>query len=228
MIMYCRHCGKQIEDDSQYCKFCGRNIGIDEVKHESKFESRFIEYIRYFRSQPLSTQIWIAIYVVYLLLWVCAIVEDSDKICGFIICAFIIPFAFVCTLYFWKKHKNQKKVMSKVSSLVLGGTDEALKGDESPTPAFYAHSEIIENKRFVSKMPLMEFAGIHGKMRLIERTNNKGEVVRYCIFEKSDADGTIVLFPEDKEALSAEEISKDKYILWIKECSNGTFYLDYY
>lgn len=231
--MYCRYCGKQIEDDSLYCKFCGRNIGLDEVKHDYKFESRFIECIRYFKSQPISTQIWIAIYVVYLLLWICAIVEDSDEdvIIGFIIYAFVIPFALVSIYYFWTVYKRHKQTTFKKAPRETKEESDCVgevKEDESPNPTLDTDSEVLEDKRFVSKMPLMEFAEAHGKMRLIERTNSKGDVVRYCLFEKSEGDGTIVLFPEDKEDLSAGEIAKDKYILWVKECSDGTFYLDYY
>lgn len=226
--MYCRYCGKQIEGDSQYCKFCGRNIGIDEVKYESKFESRFIEYIRYFRSQPLSTQIWIAVYVLYLLLWLCCLISEDLGVIAFIVFAIIIPFVLVCFYYFWGVYKRYKQTAPQKLHQVSKEEKNSVEEVEVSESFGKGPKEILESKRFVSKIPLMEFAGTHGKMRLIERTNNKGEVVRYCIFEKSDADGTIVLFPEDKEALSAEEISKDKYILWIKECSNGTFYLDYY
>lgn len=24
--MYCKHCGKQIEDDSTFCKYCGNTV----------------------------------------------------------------------------------------------------------------------------------------------------------------------------------------------------------
>lgn len=44
--MYCKHCGKQIDEDSQYCKYCGSNLEIvnthninNEVTLKTKEES---------------------------------------------------------------------------------------------------------------------------------------------------------------------------------------------
>lgn len=32
--MYCRHCGKQIADISQFCQHCGKSVGMDVIKEE--------------------------------------------------------------------------------------------------------------------------------------------------------------------------------------------------
>lgn len=140
----------------------------------------------------------------------------------FIVFAIIIPSVLVCFYCFLRIYKRHKQPTSKKFHQVSKEERGRVKGGK-----VNESKEILESKRFVSKMPLMEFAGIHGKMRLIERTNNKGEVAHYCLFE-NPGDETIVLFPEDKDALSAEEIARDKYVLWVKKCSDGTFYLDYF
>lgn len=228
--MYCRYCGKQIEDDSLFCRYCGKKLfDIDEGKsYFSGFKNCKQEG---FKSLPIVIQCFIVVYVLYLLIWLCCLISNDFResiVIDFIVFAIIIPFVLVCFYYFWGVYKRDKQTALQKSHQVSKEEKNSVEEVEVSESFGKGPKEILESKRFVSKIPLMEFAGTHGKMRLIERTNNKGEVVRYCIFEKSDADGTIVLFPEDKEALSAEEISKDKYILWIKECSNGTFYLDYY
>ena len=140
----------------------------------------------------------------------------------FIVFAIIIPFVLVCFYCFLRIYKRHKQPTSKKFHQVSKEERGRVKGGK-----VNESKEILESKRFVSKIPLMEFADIHGKMRLIERTNNKGEVAHYCLFE-NPGDETIVLFPEDKDALSAEEIARDKYVLWVKKCSDGTFYLDYF
>ncbi len=45
--MYCKYCGKQIDDDSCYCRHCGKNVlskAIDETKSLSN-ESEVDQYI---------------------------------------------------------------------------------------------------------------------------------------------------------------------------------------
>jgi len=227
--MYCRYCGKHIEHDSQFCRYCGKKLcDIDEGKSDfSGFKSC---KQKKFKSLPIVSQCFIAVYVVYLLLWLCSLISEDFResiVIGFIVFAIIIPFVLVCFYYFWGVYKRYKQIVQQKPHQVSKEEKNSVEEVEVSESFGTGPKETLENKRFVSKMMLMEFAETHGKMRLIERTNNKGEVVRYCIFEKSDADGTIVLFPEDKETLSAEEIAKDKYILWVKEYSDGTFYLDY-
>lgn len=169
--------------------------------------------------------------MLYLLIWLCCLILADFResiVIYFIVFAIIIPFVLICFYYFWGVYKRYKQTVQQKPHQVSKEEKNSVEEVEVSESFGTGPKETLENKRFVSKMMLMEFAETHGKMRLIERANNKGEVVRYCIFEKSDADGTIVLFPEDKETLSAEEIAKDKYILWVKEYSDGTFYLDYY
>lgn len=39
--MFCKYCGKKIDDDSVFCRFCGKKINGDKVKendHENTYE----------------------------------------------------------------------------------------------------------------------------------------------------------------------------------------------
>lgn len=40
--MYCKHCGKQIEDNSQFCKFCGKKL-VDTKKVTIEFTKPDLE-----------------------------------------------------------------------------------------------------------------------------------------------------------------------------------------
>ena len=35
--MYCKHCGKEIEDNSSFCKYCGGNLGCDTTVKEVQY-----------------------------------------------------------------------------------------------------------------------------------------------------------------------------------------------
>lgn len=43
--MYCKHCGKQIDDDSRFCKECGKSLSTDALKSTSSLPiSKFKPY----------------------------------------------------------------------------------------------------------------------------------------------------------------------------------------
>jgi uncharacterized membrane protein YvbJ len=127
--MYCKYCGKSIDNDSIYCSYCGRKIGEEEdiSKHLSKFCSpskKMIKSTRLSRTRITKEQ-----FIGYLnLIWkviktiVIAIVGLIVYIfVGLIMSPFIALFnAEIPSLGFfdkietiWKKEKNNEDKSSE-------------------------------------------------------------------------------------------------------------------
>lgn len=74
----------------------------------------------------------------------------------------------------------------------------------------------------------MAFAKSHGKMQLVRKTiSETNDTELYCLFEDSEGNAVSVFFAKELGVLSAEDISKNKYRLCVKEYSDGFFELDY-
>lgn len=112
--MYCKYCGRQIEENSLYCKYCGGNLNESKmVQNVTIPKSKLLER---FKSFSLKVQILIITYIIYLLIWICCLIGAYDietTFISFIVFGFIIPFALVCGYYFWKRHKENKSMSIK-------------------------------------------------------------------------------------------------------------------
>ena len=60
--MYCKHCGKEIDDESKFCNYCGKELSLSKKKKKSK--------IKYITILTLITILAIALTIgVIILLW---------------------------------------------------------------------------------------------------------------------------------------------------------------
>ena len=129
--MYCKHCGKQIADDSAFCQYCG----------DSQTQKEPTKVILPKRKIELTNKgkIWIGVYAVWFLLNFAAIFLESNKdysdttyffpwgrkwgqkdvwvwdvsnydISEFIVYAFIVPIVAYGIYLFGKKHHWGEKI----------------------------------------------------------------------------------------------------------------------
>lgn len=238
--MYCKYCGKQIEEDSLYCKHCGGRL--NEVKEVQETSIPKMKLLEHFKSYPLKVQILIITYIIYLLIWICCIINAYDieyayqiqtVFINFIIFGFILPFAMVCGYYFRKRYKENKSASIKEDisrSKDSKDADVYLESNTDPVIPLHNEEDKIKNpsKRLKGIEPLLPFAKSHGKMQLVKKTNSETNTTEhYCLFEDSEGNIVNVFFANELGTLSAEDISKNKYKLCVKEYNDGSFELDY-
>lgn len=81
--MYCKHCGKEIADDSVFCQYCGGELQEQEKKKPNG------SLLNRFQSLSKGWQITIMAYAVWLLAGVCVLIGNSDYGRGFVEDVFI-------------------------------------------------------------------------------------------------------------------------------------------
>ena len=110
--MYCKHCGKQIADDSCFCKYCGKDVS-EKVQPFTTLKGSIKEK---FTSLPLKHQICIITYTVWLLGWICVLIGNSgdrhfaeNYVLPFFLFTILFPFVFVSSVYLYQLWKNKNK-----------------------------------------------------------------------------------------------------------------------
>ena len=73
--MYCKHCGKEIADDSKFCQYCGKSLESNTIN--------YFEYIKTFiSSNKKIVKIFIGILICIAIGWIWYINTPSYKIVG--------------------------------------------------------------------------------------------------------------------------------------------------
>ena len=234
--MYCKYCGKQIEEDSLYCKFCGENL--NDVTKAQKVIAPRTELLEWFKSLSLKVQILIIIYIAYLLSLICylsySLANGYEEAFGeVIILGLIIPFVLISGYYFWKRYKENKSVSIK-KDILPSNTSKETEVNVEPNKSLEVslRTKVIESnvpsKKLKGTEPLLLFAKSHGKMQLVKKAISETNATEhYCLFEDSEGNAVNVFFAKEVGILSAEDISKNKYKLCVKEYIDGIFELDY-
>lgn len=225
--MYCKYCGKQIEEDSLFCKHCGENLR--DSRNEPKVSLVNMRLLEQFKSLSFKTQILIIAYIIYLLCLICCI-EDMDY-SGFIALAFLIPFILVCLVYLKDRIEKIMRSASKKVKHVLFYKSRKRNNNKTAVTVSSTIFPITakngkSNKTLIVAEPLLLFAKSYSKIQLVEQTVNAAKEC-YCLLESENERTIHISFSKNLGILSAEEISKKKNELIVKEYSDGSFELDY-
>lgn len=58
--MFCKHCGKEIDDNSSFCKYCGKSLkDVTKQSEMSFWEKKFLTYLLYFIIGVVVLAIWL-------------------------------------------------------------------------------------------------------------------------------------------------------------------------
>lgn len=199
--MYCKKCGKQIDDDAQFCKYCGQNVGENTNKTSS---TNIVEWFqgksRGFRLVSVIGVLWLFIGICFL--FVCEYAEDYLAV----LVVFIgLPLLAWSIWYYFKFLRKKKDATKKLA-------DASLVNDV----------ESLISKEKAKELPLLEFAKLYGDMKVASYADSStGNTYKSCIFTKT----TVVSFSKELGELTAAEIAERKKDLVVKESSNGIFEL---
>lgn len=225
-MMYCRNCGKQIEDDSVFCKHCGKSVQPVEVVHGNR------GVLEWFHGLSKGKQITAILYCLWLLVWILNYLAVNDRD-GFIVLCFIstvfVPFIIIGIRHIYKLLRN-KKSDSKDSIVQASQNDDDISTPINTNTHSGQQAEIKASKVLlpvVSSELLFIFAKKNGRMQVVNKKLSDNTTEDYCQF--ISADGTIVKveFSDKIGALTAQDISSQKYKLAVNKCTDGTYYLDY-
>jgi len=212
--MYCKFCGKEIDQDSLFCKHCGTNLSSD--VSSSKDSLKGLSSLKsWFTSLSKGKQICMMIY--FLWFWIAFVIcsSEDDFIVLFPILVIIIPAAL---LMLWYAYTHKWFKIDKNTTYNPNIDSQSPDVEEA----------FIEPENSIIKTyPLTEFAAEHGKMQLQKNYDKKSSmyVVSY-VFTNKGGKKTIVEPAEDISALSAEDISNQKFVLCVNEYKDGTLRLE--
>lgn len=210
--MYCKHCGKEIADDSAFCQYCG-----GQLCEQGNIKPNGIPF-RWFRSLTKGWQITIMIYMIWFLLSICLWLTDNwrywfDDDEGWvteIVVALIIPMvALFIWYYFTHLRKTEKKNVI---------------GDQATTKNIVTNP--VQNLKMTS-VTLLDFAKQYGKMQVKTVANPATNEVRsYCVFTNGQGIETKVEFGKALGALYPQEIAERKEKLVVVQKLDGSFELE--
>lgn len=208
--MYCKHCGKEIADDSMFCRYCGGQL-LEKAKTREK-------PLQGFKSLSKKWQIAIMLYAVWFLLSICLWLGnvwddwfgDRSGWLTEIIVAITVP---MLALFIWYYFARLRKV---------GEENEANK----QIPKENNFGKLVQSVKIVS-MPLMDFALQHGKMQVKTVVNTTtDEVFSFCVFTNEQGIETKVQFANDMGTLRPQEIAERKEQLVVVQKLDGSFELN--
>lgn len=226
--MYCKYCGKQIEEDSLFCRYCGRHLGLP----DKKIVVSSFKILRRFQSLSTRVQFFIIAYIVYFLICLCCLIDNSEyDIAGatisFIICVLILPFVAICGYYFWGKYKQQKEGRGKQNISCEKGYNKICKTKFELVASSFRNVKYGKKKRLpIQSVPLLLFAKSHGTMQVVDDKDNPEEPKHYCLFEPLNGNSVKVVFAKKIGVLTAEEIARRKHELFVNLYANGIYELD--
>lgn len=230
-IMFCRNCGKQIEDDSKFCKYCGTQLCIESAERPNKDGQSL--YMKFTSLAPVW-QILILIYGLWVLGWIgvligCADTSDfDDAVILAFISVLIIPFVFISIVHIVRLVKSKQHKVDVVTDTVtnLEKTGEQVVAKEKNLfeiqPPVYDFE--VNYGKEVERFALKEFSLLYGKMQVKTVKLRDGTVQSYCTFANGGIE-TKVEFDKKIGVLSASEISARKEELCVLEYENRLFVL---
>ena len=219
--MYCKFCGKLIEEDSLFCRYCGKSIEAHaDIKQEPLFP--IVETIGRFQKFPLKTQIILTSYFVYLLILICCWSYDALYGEEFLLYGIVIPLILTLFLYFgrmWRTARKEEQQRKKPSQKTFVETEFS----SIETRQYIEEEDGIPLKTEM----LLAFAKSHGKMQVVKQIDSvTGVAEHWCVFEPIDGIAIKVSFAKTLGVLTAEEISKRKDELCINQYKGDIYELD--
>ena len=207
--MYCKHCGKEIADDSVFCQYCGKQL-IERTDRQSNSRP-----FQRFRSLSKGWQITLMVYSIWFMVGLCFLIGNSDNwhfveevLLPVLIVFVVLP---VLALFIWYYFAQLRKP----------------KVDKQRTESNTANSSTKSGLgiKMVS-FPLMDFANQYGKMQVKTVANpTTNEVRSYCVFINEKGMETKVEFGKTLGVLHPQEIAEKKEHLMVVQRIDGTFEL---
>ena len=225
--MYCRYCGKLVEDDSAFCKYCGNNL-VSEIivkKESENFIAKFNSFSESKQKFILFFALWVLLVLWTLLLyyeleyWSRYYGEIPFSVTTLLI--FVLPYIGFIIYYLVKLSKKKKQLKSRFSA-------KEDKLDVNVEKENVITSETVKLERvLVKSYLLLDFARNNGKMQMVKDDKENGEIENYCIFTSSDGNIKRVNFSTKISNFTVKDISEHKYNLCVNEYIDGVFELDF-
>lgn len=222
--MYCRYCGKLVEDDSAFCKYCGNNL-VSEIIVKKESEN----FITKFNSFSESKQIFILFFILWVLLVLLFLIlylelnSRYEDIPFFITSLLIVvlPYIGFIIYYLVKLSKKKKQLKSRFSA-----KEDKLDVNVEKENVITSET-LISDRVLVKSYLLLDFARNNGKMQMVKDDKENGEIENYCIFTSSDGNIKRVNFSTKISNFTVKDISEHKYNLCVNEYIDGVFELDF-
>ena len=236
--MFCKYCGKIIEDDSVFCKYCGKIVESAHPLSNKGITTRFLELSN-------RKQIAIIIYGIWILGWLCVLIANSDArhfaedyVMPFFLYTIVIPFMVVGGWHIYNIIKGKKDYPNSLETNEAYSIQLEKINSQDPISSVatkHKHNEeqlslAIETDichQVISSELLMNFARENGKMQIVNKKLSDGDYDHYCQFTSEDGVITRVDFSDRTYVLSSKEISEKKYQLSVNKLADGTYYLDF-
>ena len=222
--MYCRYCGKLVEDDSAFCKHCGGNlIGEHIVKKESEnFIAKFNSFSESKQKFILFFALWVLLVLWFLILFL-ELNTKSEDIPFFITTLLIVVLPYIgFIIYYFVKLRKKKKQLKNNISVKEDKLDNQLEQEKVITS-----ETTISDRILVKTYLLLDFARNNGKMQMVKDDKENGEIENYCIFTSSDGNIKRVNFSTKISTFTVKDISEHKYNLCVNEYNDGVLELDF-
>lgn len=199
--MYCKKCGKQIEDDAHFCKFCGEHVGPEIASTPKK------SIVEWFQSKSRRSRLLMIIGILWFFIGSCCLFGCYDPMdfLGVILVFIGIPLVVWSVWYYIKYlRKGHKKEQTP---------DEDMKKEDVAPVISETQSDLIS---------LLDFAKENGKMQVGKYAyGDSGIIKARCLFTKT----VFVDFSPELGELSPDEISVIKEHLFVKRIDEQTFLL---
>lgn len=223
--MFCRYCGKEIEEDSYFCRYCGKNI--EKIGYTSNKN-----YVKKFTSLSIKTQIVIIFYCLWFVGFLSFVLFDYDyeygysyeNIALFFLWVIFIPCIIFSLWYIWKLIKRNR--MGKKKEILA---EESLlqEQEELREEKLCDEEEVVKDSNSEKLYSLVEFVRQKGKMQIIVDYNENKELNYYYLFTAFDGTTTRVDATENTFQLTSKDITEQKDKLCVRQLEDGKLVLDY-
>lgn len=225
--MYCKNCGKQIENDSKFCRYCGTKL---EDIYQGQNNRNKATIVGRFQALPFGRQISILCYGIFVLIWVAVLigfVAGETEIRGivwilfsFFLSVIVVPLIAYTVAYAIKQKKKQNMPNKSIDNTEA---QKEIAVEKPKTPKIPIIPDIIKGIE-IERYSLMEFAFLYGKMQIKRLTREDGNIETYCVFINNGVEKRVE-FDSKLGILSAQEISERKLGLCVVKYDNDVFVL---
>ena len=225
--MYCKNCGKQIEDDSKFCKHCGTQVENAPVEKSPKSIKTLYEK---FLSLSSKWQIIILSYGFWVIGWICAVIivgmegtssDYGETMFMAFLAIFVLPFVIFTIIHLRKLHIKKK---TSTPSQEVTKADTPISTPDTEQARNDTKASKLELGKEVERFTLQEFALLYGKMQVKTYQLGDGSIKSYCTFTNKGVE-TKVYFDDKLGTLSATEISARKSSLCVIEYEEKQYVL---
>ena len=230
--MFCRYCGKEIEEDSYFCRYCGKNI--EKIGYTSNKN-----YVKKFTSLSIKIQIVIIFYCLWFVGFLSFVLFDYDydyeydyeygysyeNIALFFLWVIFIPCIIFSLWYIWKLIKRKRMGIKKE---ILTKESLLQEQEELREKKLCNEEEVVKDSNSEKLYSLVEFVRQKGKMQIIVDYNENKELNYYYLFTAFEGTTTRVDATENTFQLTSKDVAEQKDKLCVRQLENGKLVLDYF